>query len=278
MNNNTHIKPGDWLYIDSGLHVSHGIDDIHGGLAQVKQITLDGMVEFEKFKDEFFGLASLLAEQDRLKNGFGQQPAHYHPDFRKEFNEETAWVPWYVGDRSYLANIPKTCPAYLIERAQELVKQHIKGHRKGMPNEPAFLHSFRVQEILKNNGCAFSVHLAGLLHDIVEDGGMTFEELRQEGYSDEVVGLVRLCTHDAAIANKDLRWFVMVIGLTKANNTDAWRIKLADILDNLNSHGLSPERARFMREVKAPALLEATEDILANDPIREELIKFTKTI
>jgi hypothetical protein len=276
MENIKHIKPGDWLYINSCLHVSHGIDDIHGGLAQVKQVTPDGMVEFEKFKDEFFGLAGLLAEQDQLKNEFAEQPAHYHPDFRKEFNEETAWVPWYVGDQSYLANIPKTCRTYLIERAQELVRQNIKGHRKGIPNEPASLHSFRVQEILKNSGCPFSVQLAGLLHDIVEDGGMTLEELRQEGFDEGIVDLVRLCTHDATIANKDLRWFVMLITLIKTNNADAWRIKLADILDNLNSHGLSPERAHYMREVKAPVLLESTKDILAEDPIRKELMKFTK--
>lgn len=277
MSNNTHIKPGDWLYIDSFLHVSHGIDDIHGGLAQVKQITPDS-VEFEKFNDEFFGLAYLLAEQDRLKKEFGQTPAHYHPDFSKEFNEETGGTPLYVSDGSYLANIPKTCPKYLVERAQEFVKERIKGHRKGIPSEPAYLHSIRVHKILRNNGCAFSVHLAGLLHDIVEDGGMTFDELRQEGFNEEVVELVRLCSHDASITNKDLRWFIMLIRLTKANNAGAWRIKLVDIIDNLNSHGLSPERARYMREVKAPVLIEATKDILADDPIRGELIRLTKTI
>ena len=78
----------------------------------------------------------------------------------------------------------------------------------------------------------------GLLHDIVEDGGVPLEELRAAGFSERVVRLVDLCSHDAAIEGTDARWVVMIAQLVRAGDSDAWAIKVADLVDNLRDSGM----------------------------------------
>jgi len=156
----------------------------------------------------------------------------------------------------------------LTTRAEQLVKERIIGHRKGLPDMPNFIHSFRVAELLKKYRSNETVQLAGLLHDIVEDGGMTFEELVGLGFPEEVLDLVRLCTHDMSVSQKDLRWILMLIKLVRADSTNAWVIKLADVFDNIqDAHALSEEREKFMREVKIPVLLSASEHLLGTSEI-----------
>lgn len=155
-------------------------------------------------------------------------------------------------------------PHNLIQQAEALVKERILGTRKGLPYQPTYLHSFRVSTILRNNGFDEDAYLAGLLHDVIEDGGVTVRELQDNGFPERVIELVRLCTHDSAIQNKDLRWILMIVNLEKADSRDAWAIKLADVFDNfLDSHAFSKHRADFMRDVKIPTLLKASEQQLA---------------
>lgn len=152
----------------------------------------------------------------------------------------------------------------LIQQAETLVKERILGTRKGLPDQPTHLHSFRVSAILRNNGFDEDVCLAGLLHDVIEDGGVTVRDLQDNKFPGRVIELVLLCTHDNSMQNKDLRWILMIANLAKANSRDAWAIKLADVFDNfLDSHALSKHRADFMRDVKIPTLLKASEQQLA---------------
>ncbi len=144
----------------------------------------------------------------------------------------------------------------LWEKAETLVKERIKGHRKGIPDEPSFKHSFRVAERLRQEKQKEEVVLAGLLHDVVEDGDVSLKELRKEGFSPRIVELVDLCSHDRTIKSSDGRWVVMMARLVKAQDKEAWAIKIADITDNLaESASMSPDRAKFMRTVKVPLLL-----------------------
>jgi GTP pyrophosphokinase len=59
-----------------------------------------------------------------------------------------------------------------------LVKTHIKGTRQSN-NLPAYIHSLRVYEILKDARCDFHTQIAGLLHDILEDTSLSSQELLQ---------------------------------------------------------------------------------------------------
>lgn len=148
----------------------------------------------------------------------------------------------------------------LTGKAEGLVKERIKGTRKGLPDEANYAHSFRVRDIVSKchhwDDPDHDLFIAALLHDIVEDGGVTIKELKKMDFSDRTIELVKLCTHSMDIEDSTERWIRMIARLVEANDEDAWRIKLADLADNLSqSKGLSPENRRFMVEVKAPMLL-----------------------
>jgi len=127
--------------------------------------------------------------------------------------------------------------ARLRALAEELVQTRIPGMRKGTTDKAAYTHSFHVRDLLEEHGYGPEVCLAGLLHDIVEDGGVSLEELRAAGFSERVVRLVNLCSHDAAIEGTDARWVVMMARLVQVGDSDAWAIKVADLVDNLRDSG-----------------------------------------
>lgn len=141
--------------------------------------------------------------------------------------------------------------AQLRALAEELVQTRIPGMRKGTTDKPAYTHSFHVRDLLEEHGYSPEVCLAGLLHDIVEDGGVSLEELRAAGFSECVVRLVDLCSHDASIEGTDARWVVMIARLVQAGDSDAWAIKVADLVDNLMDSGtMEVGRREWMRNVK----------------------------
>jgi (p)ppGpp synthase/HD superfamily hydrolase len=165
----------------------------------------------------------------------------------------------------------------LFELATSLVRDRITGHRKGLPDAPNFQHSFDVAETLQAHNFSNEVILAGLLHDIYEDGNTTFEELRQFGFPERVIDLVRLCSFDKSIVDNNARWFMMIIGLYDASDADAWAIKIADLIDNLrDSWALPAARADFMRHAKAPILLRLTYPQLGSTELWQELKEETE--
>lgn len=158
-----------------------------------------------------------------------------------------------------------------MDKALKLVGEKITGTRKGC-EEPTYKHSIRVADTLKKNGYPNEVIIAGLLHDIIEDGSMTAQELMDLGFSERTVSLVDACTHDSTMRNKDARWVKMIARLIDLADKDAWAIKCADLFDNYRScHTMPNVRAAFIRTVKAPLLLSVTKDILGESGIWQEL-------
>ncbi len=64
-----------------------------------------------------------------------------------------------------------------------------------------------------------------LLHDVVEDTDLTFEDLEAYGFPSEVIAAMRLLTHDDAVPYMD---YVKEI----AKNPIAKAVKLADLVHN----------------------------------------------
>ncbi len=64
-----------------------------------------------------------------------------------------------------------------------------------------------------------------LLHDVVEDTKITFEDLAKEGFTDEILEALKLMTHDDAVPYLD---YVRNI----KNNPIATAVKLADLNHN----------------------------------------------
>ena len=164
------------------------------------------------------------------------------------------------------------------EKAKSLVMERITGHRKGLPDVPTYTHSFRVHEIITSHAADIGVSsdgcLAALLHDVVEDGGVRFEDLIADGFSQRTVELVRLCTHEETDLGKEARWTLMIAKLTIANDREAWAIKLADLLDNLKeSRYLAEDKRRFMIEVKAQLMLRLTANMFESHQLWQDLQK-----
>lgn len=87
-------KPGDVIYVDTELYLSHGVDDFRGGKATVSQVkdeTLGGLggpfVEVAENPGSFYNWEYLAEKQAELAAKFGDARAHPIPDYRPEFNE-----------------------------------------------------------------------------------------------------------------------------------------------------------------------------------------------
>ena len=147
---------------------------------------------------------------------------------------------------------------YYYNLASKLVRSKIPGTRKGS-DRPAYMHSFDVYDILKAAGVKDHVAIAGLLHDVVEDGEVTIYDIFNL-FAPEIALLVMLVTHDKTIEDSDLRWQTMIEKIANFKNKDvsseALCIKTADVMDNLmDSMTLKPHRQAKMWDWKAPFIL-----------------------
>ncbi len=97
---------------------------------------------------------------------------------------------------------------------------------------------------------------AALLHDTVEDGGITLDDLREQGFSEDIVGAVALLTHDDRMPYTE---YVQHIG----QNSIAKAVKLADLRHNsdLSRLAVVDEKAlaRYEKYQAAIALLEGND-------------------
>ena len=64
-----------------------------------------------------------------------------------------------------------------------------------------------------------------LLHDVIEDTDMTFEQLQIEGFTAEIIAALKLMTHDESVP------YLEYVGEIKKNSVAA-TVKLADLKHN----------------------------------------------
>ena len=134
----------------------------------------------------------------------------------------------------------------MFPQALSLIQSRITGTRKGV-DMPAWQHSLRVSELLRDHGYDETLQLAGLLHDVVEDGDTSLDELRRMGFPDRVVELVDLASHDDAITEKYPRWAAMMQRILDAGDLDAFALKLADYTDNLSECLSMPDEEKLRK-------------------------------
>ncbi len=77
------------------------------------------------------------------------------------------------------------------KRSLKLV-EYLFRNKKDKEGEPYINHLLRVSNKLSNQ----NTKIAGLLHDIVEDTKVTFDDLKSLGFNDEIITLVKLVTND----------------------------------------------------------------------------------
>jgi (p)ppGpp synthase/HD superfamily hydrolase len=139
---------------------------------------------------------------------------------------------------------------------------------------PYYLHPLRVAMRLMH--CSAAERHAALLHDVIEDTRVTLDDLRELGYSGEVLELVALLTRDKPGGESHNAYIERIV---RSGEPRALRVKLADVYDNMSpartrslpSHerGL---RHRFARDAeRLRAALEEMGDELAAGVIEGDL-------
>lgn len=92
--------------------------------------------------------------------------------------------------------------------------------------EPYIMHCLRVMNAVDNNDP--ELQAIAVMHDVIEDNPeMTFEILREMGFSHRIIRALILLTHDLKIPYDDYIH-------TLAHNLDAVAVKKADLIDNSN--------------------------------------------
>jgi len=130
-----------------------------------------------------------------------------------------------------------------LERALQIaVNAHAGAKDKG--GDPYAFHPIRVMLRCKNP----DARIVALLHDVVEDTDVTFEDLKAEGFSETVLAALRLVTH---LPEDSYEEYVKKI----APNPIATEVKLADLEDNSDIRRLKnlddKAVARFRKYMRA---------------------------
>lgn len=100
-------------------------------------------------------------------------------------------------------------------------KEHLGQRDKG--GKAYILHPIRIAMRLRTDD--EELMCIAVLHDAVEDGKVTFNDLVEEGFSDRVVNALKLLTHQKGIQYEDYIY-------NMRNNYDALRVKREDLKDN----------------------------------------------
>jgi len=120
----------------------------------------------------------------------------------------------------------------LYDRAFYLVSILFKDI-KDKEGQPYINHLIRVSEKVEEK----DTKVAALLHDAVEDiPGMTFDYLKELGFNDNIISLVKLVTKDR---DNKKSYHDEISNILSSNNIEAIKLKYADMSDNYNSERLS---------------------------------------
>lgn len=111
----------------------------------------------------------------------------------------------------------------MIEKALEIaINAHIG--QKDKSGADYIFHPIRVMQ----RGETEIEKICGLLHDVIEDSAWTFERLKNEGFSEEIISVLKCVTKESENENYDT--FIDRV----MSNPVAIRIKINDLLDNMD--------------------------------------------
>jgi (p)ppGpp synthase/HD superfamily hydrolase len=139
-----------------------------------------------------------------------------------------------------------------LERAIAIAVEAHRG-QKDKSGAPYILHPLRVMgRRFQSDG----EKIVAVLHDVVEDTKWTFDDLRKEGFSEELIQAIDCVTKRDGEAYED---FVK----RSATNPVARRVKIADLEDNMDlrrNQSVTPKDAeRFDKYLRAWRYLNSLE-------------------
>jgi len=127
----------------------------------------------------------------------------------------------------------------ILRAASFAANKHAQQRRKGAAAEPYINHLIEVAQLVSNATPVLDANLvmAALLHDVIEDVGVTEEEIRQE-FGSDVANLVAEVTDDRSLPKAERKR--MQVEDAPRKSVRAQTIKLADKIANLRGILTSP--------------------------------------
>lgn len=125
----------------------------------------------------------------------------------------------------------------IYERSMALVQELFKG-KKDKSGAPYINHLIKVSEDFEEE----KVKSMALMHDVLEDTELTAKDLKEMGYDEEFIEVLRLLTNTYSSYEEYIQ------NLLNSNNKIAIKIKLKDVLHNMDiSRFESPKEKDFQR-------------------------------
>ena len=117
----------------------------------------------------------------------------------------------------------------------------VKAHagQKDKSGEPYIFHPIRVMERCSNP----KAKIVALLHDIVEDTEVTFDELKTAGFPEDILGTLRFVTHEKEVPYDDYIEALM-------HDPIAVEVKIADLEDNSDIRRLKEIKDRDVERLQ----------------------------
>jgi (p)ppGpp synthase/HD superfamily hydrolase len=127
----------------------------------------------------------------------------------------------------------------ILAAADFAARKHVHQRRKGTAAEPYINHLLEVADLVSSalDEPNTNLVIAALLHDTIEDAGVTREELA-ECFSSEVADLVAEVTDNKSLPKAERKRLQIETAPNKS--ADAQAIQLADKISNLHSIAGSP--------------------------------------
>lgn len=109
------------------------------------------------------------------------------------------------------------------ELTKKAMKISFEAHKNQVDKNgiPYIYHPIHLAEQMEDENTI----CVALLHDVVEDTDITFEELQKMGFNDDIIEALKLMTHDERVPYMD---YVREI----KNNSIAAKVKMADLKHN----------------------------------------------
>lgn len=122
---------------------------------------------------------------------------------------------------------------------------------------PYILHPLRVMMTRENE----IERICAVLHDVVEDSDITFDDLRREGFSEDVIQVLDCLTKRVSESYDEFIDRVLV-------NETACRVKLADLHDNMDIYRIANPTEKDRERMKK--YRKAADRISEALPLKEE--------
>lgn len=105
---------------------------------------------------------------------------------------------------------------------------------------PYILHCLHVMHAVDGDD---ELKCAAVMHDLIEDTDYTLDDLVKLGFSDRVIGVLHLVTHEDGVEYFD---YVKLLAISE----DARKIKMADLRHNSDIHRMKGLREKDFERLK----------------------------